>query len=265
MTRRVAPALAVGALLLAGLAPPAGAEYRDHGVFGTSVFGAGGPQAVAADADGTVYATNPAADQVERFTRGGDLVAPGWRGSGGPDAPLSNPRGIDVDPFGTVYVADAGKNRIARYSPAGSFLGQALGDAAHPFTQPQAVATDAAGNALVVVAGRVQQPDPRLGLGGSFAAGPAAGIAVDGGGNVYLSIGAQVREFTGTGTPVATFSAVTAPAGVAVDKFGDVYVADGTSIAKLAPGGAQLARLTTPSTAHDVSLDADGSMVAALD
>ena len=222
------------------------------------MFGAGGPQAVAADAQGTVYATDPAANQVERFTRSGDLVSPGWRGSGGPDAPLSNPRGIDVDPFGTVYVADA--DRIARYSPTGGFL-----DAAHPLAQPQAVATDAAGNAFVVVAGRVQQLDPRLGLGGSFAAGPAAGIAVDGGGNVYLSIGAQVREYTGTGTPVATFSAGTAPAGLAVDEFGDVYVADGSSIDKLAPGGAQLARLTTPSAAHDVTLDPDGSVVAALD
>src|SRR3954454_18393020 len=114
MTRRVARTLAVAALLLAGLAAPAGAEYRDHGLFGTSVFGAGGPQAVAADAQGTVYATDPAANQVERFTRGGDPVSPGWRGSGAPDAPLSNPRGIDVDPCGTVYVADA--DRIARYS-----------------------------------------------------------------------------------------------------------------------------------------------------
>src|SRR4051794_34522108 len=201
MTRRVAPALAVGALLLAGLAPPAGAEYRDHGVFGTSVFGAGGPQAVAADADGTVYATNPAADQVERFTRGGDLVAPGWRGSGGPDAPLSNPRGIDVDPFGTVYVADAGKNRIARYSPAGSFLGQALGDAAHPFTQPQAVATDAAGNALVVVAGRVQQLDPRLGLGGALPPGPPAGPAARGGRGRLPSHRAPVPRVPRPGPP----------------------------------------------------------------
>jgi streptogramin lyase len=256
MTRRVAPALTLAALLLAGLSAPAGADYRDPYTFGTGRFGADGPGAVTEDAAGNIYATDPTSGQVERFSAVGDSLG-AWG-----DGALSNPRGVDVDPFGRIYVGDTGHNRIARFSPQG-FLSVAT--AASQLNSPEAVATDAAGQVVVADRGylRIQPLSPDLASLAALNVGDVTGVAVDADGNVYASIGAQVREFTGAGMPVATFSGLAAPRGVAVDDFGDVFVADTGSIIKLAPNGTQLAQLPAQD-ARDVALDPDGGVVASV-
>jgi hypothetical protein len=258
MTRRVAPALAVAALLLAGLAAPAGAEYRDRYVFGTDRFPGAGPGAVAEDSAGNIYATDPSADAVQRFSAAGDSLG-GW-GNG----LLSNPRGVDVDPFGRIYVADTGHDRVDTFSPQGTRL---TGVAAGQLAQPASVASDAGGDVAIADTShdRVLELKPDFTtlstLGG---VADVAGVALDADGNVYVSIGSQVREFSRTGTSVATFSQLTAPAGgVAVDDYGDVYVAMGDVVRKLGPDGRVLVDLAATG-ARDVALNPDGSVVATI-
>src|SRR5215470_9313995 len=106
MIRRVAPTLALAAVVLAGLPAAAGAEYR----YGYAV-GDGAAQGVAVDKGGEVYAT--IGNQVEKFSPGGTLVDTFGGGQ------LNNPDGIAVGPDGAVYVADTGNNRVERFSATG--------------------------------------------------------------------------------------------------------------------------------------------------
>jgi sugar lactone lactonase YvrE len=282
MTRRVAPALAVAALLLAGLAAPAGAEYR----FGYA-FGDGAAEGVAVDAGGEVYAT--VGDEIEKFSPAGTLVSTfGSLGSGAGE--LRNPNGIAIDPAGNLWVADTGNNRVDKFSPRGAFLATwgwnvqsnagafqictqgcqtgSSGMGNRQFNGPQGIATDPAGDVFVADTGnaRVQRLGTDASLKLQFGASNPVRIAVGRDDTAYVTDGVgSVQRFDRTGAAGVPIALAGAPGGVAVDDDGNVYAAVATQIQKFSAAGSALQGVTGLTRAHDTALGPDGSLAVGVD
>lgn len=166
----------------------------------------------------------PIAKTVGTFAGSGKGGFADWRG---PQAMFSQPIDLVFDPQGNLYVADAANGRIRKISPAGT------------------VTTLAGNGATTSLDG--------TGTGASFYS--PHGIAIDSGGNLYVSdYGShKIRKVTPAGvvttlagTGVAGFTngpgasaTLTYPTGVAVDTAGNVYVADAGNhaIRKIDPAG----------------------------
>jgi sugar lactone lactonase YvrE len=189
------------------------------------------PQRVTVDGSGNVYFT--AANAVFKMSSSGmvTLVAGtgriGYAGDGGPavQAQLNNPQGVAVDFKGNIYVADTGNSLIRIITSDGS---------------------------INLFAGYVVNGQPTFGWNGD--GGPAnvaqlhlpAGIAVDGGGNLYIADSANnaIRKITTDGvihtiaglgplapgfsgdTGPATAANLNGPLDVTLDSSSNVYVAD---------------------------------------
>ena len=189
------------------------------------------PQRVTVDGSGNVYFT--AANAVFKMSGSGivTLLAGtgrmGYAGDGGPavQAQLNNPQGVAIDFKGNIYVADTGNSLI------------------------RSITTD--GN-INLYAGYVVNGQPTFGWNGD--GGPAnlaqlhlpAGIAVDGGGNLYIADSANnaIRKITTDGvihtiaglgplapgffgdTGPATAANLDGPLDVTLDSSSNVYIAD---------------------------------------
>ena len=206
----------------------------------------------------------------------------GFADSTSPPATFDNPFGAAVDGSGNVYVADYNNNAIRKITPGGvvsTFAGAGPGSpgfangtgTAATFNHPTGVAVDGSGN--VYVADQQNHAIRAITPGGvvstlagngsqGFANGNGAaatfrdptGVAVDGGGNLYvadqynhairkITPGGDVTTLAGSGSPgyadaIGTAAAFKYPLGVAVDVGGAVYVADNNNnaIRKIAPG-----------------------------
>lgn len=173
----------------------------------------------------------------------------------GTAAAFYNPTSIAVDAQGNLFVADFDNNLIRKITPAGivsTFAGNgAFGSAngvgtAASFNLPYGITIDASGNLYVADSGsrliRRITPDGAVStLAGSGADGTADGagaaasfkvplsIAIDAGGNLYVTDNGNVRKITQAGV-VSTLpgagTAFGAPAGIAVDATGNLYIAD---------------------------------------
>ena len=120
LTLVVAVAVAAGllAIVLATAAPAAASttywpllRFGSAGT-GNGQFGQSSPDAVAVDAAGNIYCTDPGNDRVEKFTSAGAFVC-----LIGATDHLSSPYGLTVAPDGTVYVMDSYHNRVRKYTP----------------------------------------------------------------------------------------------------------------------------------------------------
>ncbi|HME08057.1 MAG TPA: hypothetical protein VKG25_13460, partial [Bryobacteraceae bacterium] len=211
-----------------------------------------------------------------------------FSGDGGPAtrANLSLPTAVAASSDGSIYIADAGNNRIRKVSTAGvitTIAGSGLpgdsgdgGPATAAQMSPFAVALDSAGNVYFTdpFANSIRQVSP-AGLitlvagngqsGFSGDGGPAqaasfnfpTGVAVDGGGNVYIadsgnhrirqvSPAGMISTIAGTGEVgysgdqgPASAAAFGYPTGLAIDQTGNLYVADSyiNVIRRISPNG----------------------------
>lgn len=211
------------------------------------------PHGISIGADGTVWITDTALNQVFAFDQDGKLLRTlGERGVAGTDQRHFD-RPTDVAPVadGAFYVADGyGNARILKYAADGRLSLQWGTHGAGPgqFAIPHALALDAAGNVLVADRGneRIQRFDPsgrllgewkdnRLGRPFGIAILPGGSFAVVDGGNTPATVPDHggVTVIDRRGRIVERFGRIGNYDGqlwvghdIAADRAGNIYVVD---------------------------------------
>jgi sugar lactone lactonase YvrE len=182
------------------------------------------PFGLALDAGGNLYIADSFNNRVRKVDTNGIITTVAgngtgaFSGDGGPAivASISTPRGVAVDAAGNLYIADSSNNRVRVVSPSGTI---------------QTIA----GNGSAAFGG---DNGPATGASLNF----PLGLAVDGGGNLYISDAnnGRVRKvgLTGVITTVAgggpsfgdggaaTSAQLSAPRGLSFDAAGDLFIAD---------------------------------------
>lgn len=219
------------------------------------------PSATAVDGNGNVYVADQLNSTIRKVTSAGVVTTlagkAGETGSAdgiGSTARFAHPYGVAVDGAGNVYVADTGNNTIRKITSAGevsTFAGHA-------------------GQAGVLPAANTTASAARFD-------GPY-GVAVDGGGNVYVadSFNNGIRKITtdlqvstlagdstqGSADGMGTAAQFNFPVALGVDGNGNVYVADflNQTIRKITPAG----QVSTLAGQAGVAGYGDGTGSAAL-
>ncbi|PRX59211.1 DNA-binding beta-propeller fold protein YncE [Cohnella sp. SGD-V74] len=220
------------------------------------------PLGVAVDGDENVYVADFGNHRIQKLTRSTNTWS-GWGaaggGAGGGLGEFFMPAGVAVDGSGNVYVADLSNHRIQKLTVSTNTwsewgkVGGGSGSGPGEFNDPSGVAVDGNGNIYVADSGnhRIQKLTLSTNtwsewgkIGGGLGSGPGefftpTGVAVDGGGNVYVADSGnhRIQRLTvstnvwsewgklggGSGGGLGEFKK---PFGIAVDGSGGVYVSD---------------------------------------
>ncbi len=256
------------------LAPAVGQTYVIETIAGTSAVGDNGPataallaqaEGIAIDGMGNVYVADAGDNRVRKISASGIITTiagngfAGFSGDGGPAiaAQLDHPYGIALDFAGNVYVADLG-NACVRRVDANGVITTIAGGGSTPIsatsgiaatsaklTAPRNVAVDAGGNVYIsdFNAHQVYQLSPS-GLLTVLAGTGTAGFSGDGGG--------------------ATLAQISYPGGLATDAAGNVYIAEsGNGNIRRVWRGAIATVATGISAPTGVALDAAGRLYVA--
>ncbi len=193
---------------------------------------------VAVDAAGNVYASDEGNRMVFKVSPSGVLTVVAGNGQccssgdGGPavNASLYLPFGLTFDTAGNLYIADQGANRVRKVTPGGTittvagnggngFSGDGGAATAAQLAGPTGVAVDSGGNLFISVAARIRR------------------VATDG--TISTFAGTGIAGFGGDGGPPAS-ALLNSPAGLAFDSSGALYIADTNNnrIRKIPRGGA---------------------------
>jgi trimeric autotransporter adhesin len=239
------------------------------------------PVALAFDRAGNLYIADAEGQRVRKVAPDGTISTVAGNGSYGfagdrgiaVNASMAYPSGVAVDSAGNLYISDYGNNRIRQVSPdglintyAGTGAPGTAGDGGPAlnatFNQPHQIAIDSSGNLYVADDRRIRKitPPPALvsTIAGNGSYSPSGdggqavnaglptpyGVAVDAGGNVYVTdfiynvvrvidttgtirtiAGNLQAAYSGDGGPALSAS-LSGPRGVAVDASGAVYIAD---------------------------------------
>lgn len=200
---------------------------------------------------GAVYKETPSDGSYRQSTVASNVRRPDW---------------IAVDGRGNVYIADNADNRVLKETPSGGDYTQSV--VFPPSTSDahslNGLAVDAAGNVYFVSDGDVWKAAPADGgyqtkraLAGTY----GRGIAVDGAGDLYVTVGntqvlhETLSEGRYTQTTVAT-ARLPIAAGLAVDYSGNLYVGDlqGNRVLKEYATSAPVRSLSSGSTGPAVSM-----------
>ncbi len=195
-----------------------------------TAFGTGftAPMGVAADAAGNVYVADATLKEVFKIPADGGAQTAIITG-------LTSPTRLAIDPAGNIYVLDNGV--VKKY----------IGGAGAPVTlgtgiqSPVDIAVDATQNVYVSSPG-YNTIKKILASDGStitlVSSGLSAGLAVDGGGNVFASTGLSILEIpAGTNTLISVGGQVIGADGLVVDKAGDILLAQPNGIIAIKPTG----------------------------
>jgi len=206
------------------------------------------PTGLVFDNSGNLYVSSddPAAYAILKYTPTG-LV------SVFADSGLNAPHALVFDQAGNLYVANVQAQTIEKFTPDG--VGTVFADAEDGLAGPVDLAFDAQGNLYVTNAhggptqtGSVERFTPE-GVGSVFADSGfnlAYGLALDQGGNVYVSnyLSNTIEKFSPDGVDLGVFASdgVSSPHGMIFDRAGNLYVANNgnNTIEKFSPTGADL-------------------------
>jgi sugar lactone lactonase YvrE len=220
------------------------------------------PYGIAVTSTGLIYVTDTSDYTVRRITSTGEVTT--LAGSSGSPAPYSDgqgaaahfyaPDGVAVDTTGNVYVADRGHHTIRKITPGG-LVTTLAGDSTQPpgtvdgtgaaarFDQPTGIAIDTSGTIYVCELQGSLRKVTSAGVVSTIAPGGGDAIAVDGGGNLFVSGHGIVQRYTAAGESLtvggwptaigygsadgtgleARFSLIE---GLAVDSGGNLYLGD---------------------------------------
>jgi sugar lactone lactonase YvrE len=201
------------------------------------------PYAVAVDGSSNVYLTDFDNQVVRLITAAGAVSTyagfpglAGWRDATGTNALFDHPAGLALDGLSNLYVADSGNDLVRKIAPGGvtttlaGVAGMAGGSNGTPglFDAPQGVAVDGGGNVFV-----------------SDTANNILRRIASGGGVTTL---AATAGFAGSADGLGSAAQFDSPAGMAVDGTGALYVADlfNNVIRKAVPDSGQPLVLTPP-------------------
>jgi sugar lactone lactonase YvrE len=291
------------------------------------------PVGLAISGTGTIYVSDSSNNTIQTVNTSSWQAAAlagtaGQQGASdgtGATALFRQPGGVVLDGAGNLYVADTGNSIIRKISSAGvvttvagSASNQGFRDAvgtAAWFNSPAAVALDSAGNLYVAdtgnavirkiaadgtvstIAGSSGAPGSADGTGAAARFNQPSGIAVDGGGNLFVAdtFNQTIRKVTPAGvvTTIAGLAGISGstdgsgsgalfsqPRGLVVDSAGSIYVADtaNSAIRKVTSAGVvtTIAGLSTVAglkdgtgsdawlnQPRDVKLDASGNLYVA--
>ena len=226
---------------VAGCGPSVNCLVAGPGDGGPATAGSvAAPFDVVADSAGNLYMSDSGRNSVRKVDKNGTIstfaggkAAAGFSGDGGKavDAALNDPVGLAVDGSGNLYIADLVNNRIRKVD-TGGIITTVAGNGTLGYSGDGGRATDAALN------------NPH-------------GVAVDAGGNIYISDtnnfvvrkvdqAGVITTFAGNGTVTtnpngsrATEVALVSPWGLAVDKAGNLYIGEflGYRVRKVDPAG----------------------------
>jgi streptogramin lyase len=149
---------------------------------------------------------------------------------------VKQPDWIAVDAKGNVYIADNGDGQVVKETPSGDNYAQSVvyPPAMNGANSLNGLAVDAIGNVYFVSDGSVWKATPRngryqaaLALAGTY----GRGLAVDGAGDLYVTVGSTqvLHETRSEGTYTQSTLATThlpIAGGLAVDYTGNLYVCD---------------------------------------
>jgi len=195
------------------------------------------PRNVAVDPNGNLYVSDFAANIVYTVAGGALSIFAGngnvgfsGDGSTAAQAQLKAPAGLASDGAGNVYIADSGNNRIRKVSH-GTIT------SVFTTTAPTGIAVTAAGTLYIASSGYFGTQF--AGIGGLT---PAADVAVDNTGDVFVTENQFIREISTTGVNLVAGSGASrffggdggqaaqarmhAPSGIAQDSAGNWYIAD---------------------------------------
>ena len=270
--------------------------------YGANLIGTTGATAIATLPSGTSYVADYCHNTIRKVTVTGAVTTfagvagvIGASDGTGQAALFFQPAGLVLDASGNLFVADYYNALIRKITPAGvvttvagqtPHLGHTDGSAAQAtFCVPFGVVADAAGNLYVTdifnyvirkitpggsvttLAGIPGTPGFANGPGQSATFASPQSIAIDAGGNLYVtdSLNRAVRKVTPAGV-VSTFVSSVGPgsfgqlAGVAVDAAGNVYMTDYTGIYEVGPSGGAAVKIAALSGATAITVAPSGTL-----
>lgn len=244
------------------------------GVGGNATFNS--LRGIVVDKSGNLFVAEFGGRKIRKITQDGTVTT--FAGSGengsadglGANASFSSPWGIAMDGFGNFYVADSGNNKIRKITPDGlvtTFAGSGVNASTDgtginaSFNNPRELAVDKFGNlyltesvssnhkirkitpnGVVTTLAGSGEAGSSDGIGSSATFNSPLGIAVDDGGNVYVSESGndKIRKISSAGDVItlagnlpntstdgnATTASFAAPRGLAIDSNGNLFVAD---------------------------------------
>jgi streptogramin lyase len=213
---------------------------------------------------------NNGAGSVTEFNSSGLVQS----GTGYIDGGIYYPAAIAASPKGSIWVADFGRSAATVLSSTGTSLAGNSGYESQPdLPFPSSIALDGAGNAWFGAEGRTAKVTPAGVITSFTCCQSASGIALDHGGNVWLSdySGSSIVELDSSGSPLQTLSGVAGidyPKAIAIDGSGNAWVSDYHAASVSAVTGATSGPVSTaisPSNGFGLDANLSGPIGLAFD